>query len=187
MSLDRVETDLLLDTYHSVPPRFQSAAKPTKHVETDAHRLRAKGLSYRRIAQELRVRYRFLVSRWLSGPLPDAAVPEAISGAVTLSLPEVVATPPDRAADAQDLPRRVDDLMATLRQVSRENQEREARLHRLIEEQQKSMQEREIRQDAEIAAMHATVDALVMRLGPANQDEAAQPPRPGFWRRRSAR
>jgi hypothetical protein len=186
MNLDGVETDLLLDTYHPVPSRFRSAGKPAKHVETDAHRLRAKGLSYRRIAQELRVRYD-LVSRWLSGPPPDAAFPEPIPRCVVLPPPEIVAARPDRIPDAQDLPRRIDGLMATLRQVSRENQEREARLHRLIEEQQQSMREREIRHDAEIAALRATVDALAIRLGPADRDEEAQPLRPGFWRRRSVR
>ncbi len=57
MSFEPIVTDLFSDRYRPLPAVMRPPLKPGPMTETSARKLRAKGLSYRRIASELRVRY----------------------------------------------------------------------------------------------------------------------------------
>ena len=174
MGVNHIETDLQVHTIRPVADILRSSARCGVTAEKNAHKLRAEGLSYRRIAVELRVRYD-QVSRWLSGSaLPaDAARPRPTSPE-----PPVAATAQtaDRTAAEAASTGRINDLMATLRQVSRESREREERLHRVIEVERAAAREQMARRDAELDALRATVNELAARIARMDVQE------PHSWR-----
>lgn len=128
--------------------------------EAEAHKLRARGHSYRRIAEVLQVQYN-LVSRWLSGlgesAIADRAEPRRFSRTTVLvrSSPDIEAPPVEIPADFlaryQSMEQRVGDLLATLKQVAQENRERENRLYKALEDERRAAEARETVLRSEIA------------------------------------
>lgn len=180
------------------PPRSRWLGPGEK--EAEAHKLRAKGHSYRRIAEVLQVQYG-LVSRWLSGlgeatSASDSAEPRSYRrGSVFVrATPEPDAPPVEVPADFltryQAMEQRVADLLATLSQVARENRERETRLYKALEDERKAATEREAVLKAEIAEVRSLVEDLVAPDAAPSADGTAAPLAPAgllgrlnLWRR----
>jgi hypothetical protein len=189
MSFDRIDTvppvaDVGTADGRRPPagPLTGPAGAPAGARETAAHKLRARGFSYRRIAEILRERYD-VVSRWLGGAPPAAPIfhdpghapriaraaapvpaptPGAVPGPAPAPAGAVLAAVADAAAEARAraLEQRVADLMATLRQMAAENREREARLHKILEDERRAAAERETRFKEEVEGMRALVEGL---------------------------
>lgn len=194
MSLDRIDTVPPVADVGGPEARRPSpgpAGPPPGARETAAHKLRARGFSYRRIAEVLRERYD-VVSRWLGGapatPVPHdpghaprmdrpppAPSPQRTAVAPVAAPPAQPVPPPvDEAAEARAraLEQRVADLMATLRQMAAENREREARLHKTLEDERRAATEREMRFRDEVDGIRALVEGLLAPEA-ASDDPAA--------------
>jgi hypothetical protein len=182
MTVDRLEQTVIS---YAEPPasgtgrdaRRERWLKPDEK-EAEAHKLRARGFSYRRIAETLQVRYD-QISRWLSGisesaraelrseprlslRLVSRAAPSAES-----ALAASAAASPDFLARYQALEQRAADLLATLKQVAGENREREARLYKMLEDERRAAGERETRIKSELAELREMVEkAMVARPAP---------------------
>jgi len=92
MDLPEVTTATLMDARREA--QQAGIGRPGADKEAAAHRLRARGFSYRRIAETLRIRYD-TVSRWLCGDLPTAMpiVPQATRAATLPAAPAVPTNP----------------------------------------------------------------------------------------------
>jgi hypothetical protein len=206
MGLDEIETT-------QMPSRSQAAgvaARPVQgygsRVEHAAHRLRARGYSYRRISRELSVRYD-LVTLWLSGDVADTpsvypdgriepsfAAPRPASPVTARALPDVAVRAPAAvpAADVSEwrrvaaaLEQRVKDLLASLVQLSQESREREARLSQIAEDDRMAARAREERYFEEMRQLRGTISDLEQRLGqtPSASVADTRPLRRFFWQR----
>jgi hypothetical protein len=201
MGLDEIETTQM-STRGQVPG---AASRPVQgygsRVEHAAHRLRARGYSYRRISRELHVRYD-LVTLWLSGEgaaspavYPDGRIepsfvaarpapPVAVSPARILPEPVPVAEMSDWRRRAAALEQRVKDLLASLVQLSQESREREARLSQAAEDERIAAKAREERYFDEMRQLRGMIGDLEQRLGQAPGAAAEmRPQRRFFWQR----
>jgi ubiquinone biosynthesis protein UbiJ len=124
----------------------------------------------------LRVRYD-QVSRWLSSCAPAAFVADTAAARPFSEQGVDGLSQPAGRVPAGDLTDRVNDLMATLRQVSRESREREEKLYRIIEVERAAAREQAARRDAELDQLRSVVDKLAERV--ARLDA----PEPSAWRR----
>jgi hypothetical protein len=183
MTVDRLEQTVI--SYSEAPasapardvPR-QRWLKPAEK-EAEAHKLRARGFSYRRIAETLQVRYD-QISGWLSGISESARAELRSEPRLSLRLvgraPAVSDSPgmaagaaasPDFLARYQALEQRTADLLATLKQVAAENREREARLYKMLEDERRAASERETRIKTELAELREMVErALTAKPAP---------------------
>ena len=181
MTVDRLEQTVV--AYSEAPPsdagqdlRRERWLKPDEK-EAEAHKLRARGFSYRRIAETLQVRYD-QISRWLSG-ISESARAELRSeprlslrlvGGTAASASQPAVAPagapvsPDFLARYEAMEQRAADLLATLKQVAGENREREGRLYKMLEDERRAASEREARIKAELAELREMVErALASR------------------------
>jgi hypothetical protein len=207
MGLDEIETT-------EMPSRSQTAGIPSRpvqgygsRVEHAAHRLRARGYSYRRISRELSVRYD-LVTLWLSGESevtpsvyldgriePSFAAPRPALPVAATARPQPDAAAWPSAVPAADvsewrrvaaaLEQRVKDLLASLVQLSQESREREARLSQAAEDDRAAARAREERYFDEMQSLRGAVSDLEQRLGqaPSALVADARPVRRFFWQR----
>lgn len=131
MDLPEVTTATLMDARREA--RQAGIGRPGTDKEAAAHRLRARGFSYRRIAETLRIRYD-TVSRWLCGDPPTAAV--------AVSLPQPSTMPPAvRAAPANPgLERRLAALETAMARYEAEAARREERLLAALAEVRDALQ-----------------------------------------------
>jgi hypothetical protein len=191
--LEDIKTEMGPDRAQGTPAQYTARTRPLPRApddraETTAHRLRARGFSYRRIAEELRIRYD-LVSTWLSGqstkpvlrPPQEFSAPEPPQEPAR-SLDSAAPHPPQVAA----LERRIADLLAGMMQQSRDSREREARLHEAIENERRAAAQREAQIVSELNNLRVTVEALVARAGLDAERSSSAPPL-HFWQRRSVR
>jgi hypothetical protein len=181
MTVDRLEQTVI--TYSEPPAsgtsrdvRRERWLKPGEK-EAEAHKLRARGFSYRRIAETLQVRYD-QISRWLSGISESARAelrsePRLSLRLVARAAPSgdaataSAAVSPDFLARYQALEQRTADLLATLKQVATENREREARLYKMLEDERRAASEREARIKGELAELREMVEkAMAARSAP---------------------
>jgi len=208
MAFDRIEQTVVAE----LPGRPAGAravpagtwVKPDRKEEA-AHKLRARGFSYRRIAEVLQVRYD-VISRWLSG-VGEPAGRRTADPTRPWTPPRfdpVPAREDQRDAVREVLARcdaletRASDLMATVRQISAENREREERLRRTLEDERRASAEREERLRGELDQVRGLVEDLLARIAAAAPDglpEAGADPdavepvarslwgRLGLWRR----
>ena len=182
MSANRLEQTVIS---YSQAPASSGAAKDVPRErwlkadekEAEAHKLRARGFSYRRIAETLQVRYD-QISRWLSGISESARgegrseprlslrlVPRPAASAEAASVGTAPAA--DFLARYQAMEQRTADLLATLKQVAAENREREARLYKMLEDERRAASEREARIKGELAELREMVEkALAARAAP---------------------
>jgi hypothetical protein len=186
MTVDRLEQTVIS---YSEPPengtsrdvRRDRWLKPGEK-EAEAHKLRARGFSYRRIAETLQVRYD-QISRWLSGISESARAelrsePRLSLRLVARAAPSgdggmaaSAAVSPDFLARYQALEQRTADLLATLKQVAGENREREARLYKMLEDERRAASERETRIKGELAELREMVEKA-MTARPASPQRA---------------
>ena len=155
--------------------------------ERTAQKLRARGLSYRRIAELLSVRYD-MVAQWLAGlpgtherPLePSPAVHPAIASQVEN---KPTAFPSD-ASRISTLEHRLSEAFTSLQHLSDEGRRREARLLTTLTEERQSARLQIERLDAEVAALRAALVALsrTENGAPLSAESAASLPSRGFWR-----
>jgi hypothetical protein len=159
--------------------------------EAEAHKLRAKGHSYRRIAEVLQVQYG-LVSRWLSGlgertysAEEPVRRPVARAAVLVQATPDPEAPPVPVPADFltryQAMEQRVGDLLATLSKVALENRERENRLYKALEDERRAASDRESLLKTEIAEVRAMVELLAEERGgllPEDATAGSTPSRP---------
>ena len=180
MTVDRLEQTVI--SYDEPPAsgtsrdaRRERWLKPDEK-EAEAHKLRARGFSYRRIAETLQVRYD-QISRWLSGISESARAELRSESRLSLRLvaraapsPEMAvsaAVSPDFLARYQALEQRTADLLATLKQVAAENREREGRLYKMLEDERRAAFEREARIKTELAELREMVEkAMAARAAP---------------------
>lgn len=183
MGFDRIEQTVVADVPPGSSPAPVAAPRllPADRKEQAAHRLRARGFSYRRIAEELQVRYD-VISRWLSGVgeigrrTADPPRPWTPPRFDASAAPEDPGAPVrELLARCDGLERRASDLLATIRQVSAENREREDRLHRALEDERRAAAEREARLRAELEEVRGLVEALLARIAEAAPPGALAP------------
>lgn len=183
MAFERIEQTVVAD----LPPGAAGSrpGAPGRWVKADrkeeaAHKLRARGLSYRRIAEELQVRYD-VISRWLSG-VGEPAGRRTADPPRPWSPPRFDAVPVredqrdavrELLARCDALETRASDLLATIRQVSAENREREDRLRRTLEDERRAAAEREERLRGELDQVRGLVEDLLARIAAAAPDGAA--------------
>jgi predicted transcriptional regulator len=161
--------------------------------EQAAHKLRARGFSYRRIAEELRVRYD-MVSQWLSGlpptsrgPTPPAYAPARVMPAEARQedAREQAAASADAARIAV-LEQRLSEAFAALQRLSDEARQREARLQTALAEERRVATLQIERLNADVAGLRTALAALALR--PPGAPLGAEAARPGsgqgFWQRR---
>lgn len=161
--------------------------------EQAAHKLRARGFSYRRIAEELRVRYD-MVSQWLSGLPPTARGSTPPAPVPTPAVPAEARQEESReqAAPSADgaritlLEQRLSEAFATLQRLSDEARQREARLQAALAEERRVATLQIERLNADVAGLRTALAALALRSpGSALSAEAARPGSgQGFWQRR---
>jgi len=184
-----------------------ASSRPLSHPfgqgsEQAAHKLRARGFSYRRIAEELRVRYD-MVSQWLSGlpPLSRGATPAPPVAAPPVPAPPIPAPAmPTEAwqeeaqgqsaasADAARiamLEQRLSEAFAALQRLSDEARQREARLQAALAEERRVATLQIERLNADVAGLRTALAALALR--PPGATLGAEAARPGsgqgFWQR----
>ncbi|MBC4016339.1 hypothetical protein [Siccirubricoccus deserti] len=118
MNMPEVNTPPLMDTLSEA--QQAGVGRRGTDKQAAAHRLRARGFSYRRIAETLRIRYD-IVSRWMYGdpPRPPAETPPISAPLVTQPVP--LPGPPG-------LEQRLTALEATLSRFEAEAARREERL-----------------------------------------------------------
>jgi predicted transcriptional regulator len=194
MRFDGIET--------SRPPnpgaRPLASSRPLSHPfgqgsEQAAHKLRARGFSYRRIAEELRVRYD-MVSQWLSGlppisrgsqPAPPIPAPAMPTEARQEEAREQAAPSAD-AARIAILEQRLSNAFAALQRLSDEARQREARLQAALAEERRVATLQIERLNADVAGLRTALAALALR--PPGATLGAEAARPGsgqgFWQRR---
>ena len=161
--------------------------------EQAAHKLRARGFSYRRIAEELRVRYD-MVSQWLSGLPPTARGSTPPAPVPTRAVPAEARQEEAReqAAPSADgtritlLEQRLAETFAALQRLSDEARQREARLQAALAEERRVATLQIERLNADVAGLRAALAALALRPpGATLGAEAAHPGSgQGFWQRR---
>ena len=161
--------------------------------EQAAHRLRARGFSYRRIAEELRVRYD-MVSQWLSGlppttrssappaPVPTRAVPTEARQEERCEQ----AAPSADGARITLLEQRLSEAFAALQRLSDEARQREARLQAALAEERRAATLQIERLNADVAGLRTALAALALRPPGVTLGAEAAHPGPGqrFWQRR---
>jgi len=131
MDLPEVTTATLMDARREA--QQAGVGRPGADKEAAAHRLRARGFSYRRIAETLRIRYD-TVSRWLCGDPPTATpiAPPPLQAAVS---------PATRAMPASGgLERRLAALEVTMARYEAEAARREERLLAALAEVRDALQ-----------------------------------------------
>ncbi|MFD2264243.1 hypothetical protein ACFSM5_15175 [Lacibacterium aquatile] len=184
MSFERIDQTVVAHDAASATPRPADLPRPARsrwlgaaEKEAEAHKLRARGHSYRRIAEVLQVQYG-LVSRWLSGlgeSLADSAPAEprrfTRTSVLVRATPDVDAPPVEIPTDFltryQAMEQRVGDLLATLKQVASENRERENRLYKALEDERKAAEGREAALRAEITEIRELLEqAASVELAP---------------------
>lgn len=192
MRFDGIET--------STPPTLGSRAfdaprvlpHPPGHAgEQAAQKLRARGFSYRRIAEELRVRYD-MVSQWLSGLPPTSRLPAVSAPAAARSVPaepyrdQGLAQASADAARIAVLEERLSEAFVALQRLSDEARQREARLHAALAEERRVATLQIERLNTDVVGLRTAL--AVLSLGPPGAPpvaNAAQPAsRLGFWQRR---
>lgn len=167
MSFERIDQTVVAHEPASAAAQSSELPQPSRsrwlgvaQKEAEAHKLRARGHSYRRISEVLQVQYG-LVARWLSGlgdsVISDRSEPRRFSRASVLvrSSPDSDAPPVEIPADFlaryQAMEQRVGDLLVTLKQVAQENRDRENRLYKALDDERKAAEAREVALRAEIA------------------------------------
>ncbi|MFM2148634.1 MAG: hypothetical protein RLZZ187_940 [Pseudomonadota bacterium] len=161
--------------------------------EQAAHKLRARGFSYRRIAEELRVRYD-MVSQWLSGlpptsrgPTPPAYAPARVMPAEARQeeAREQAAASADAARIAV-LEQRLSEAFAALQRLSDEARQREARLQTALAEERRVATLQIERLNADVAGLRTALAALALRPpgAPLGAEAARTGSGQGFWQRR---
>lgn len=138
-----VDTAPLIDAAREA--RRAGVGRRQANQEVAAHRLRARGFSYRRIAETLRIRYD-VVSRWLYGepPAPPATpLAPASQPAAPVPRPSPAVAPAAVPAQAASLEARIAWLESALVRFQDEALRREERLL------------------AELAALRAALDGVV--------------------------
>lgn len=161
--------------------------------EQAAHKLRARGFSYRRIAEELRVRYD-MVSQWLSGLPPTPRSPAPPPPAPAHGVPDaarqdqardLAATSADAARIAR-LEQRLTEVFAALQRLSDEARQREARLQTALAEERRLATLQIERLNADITGLRTAL--AVLALHPPGAAPGAEVARPGsgqgFWQKR---
>lgn len=204
MRFDGIET--------SKPPTFGSRPlDPSRALphpsgqggEQAAHKLRARGFSYRRIAEELRVRYD-MVSQWLSGlpptsrgPTPPAPVPARVVPAEARQGQgrEQAAASADAARIAV-LEQRLSEAFVALQRLADEARQRETRLQAALAEERRVAAAQVERLNADITGLRTAVAVLSLRPpgpttaaaqrgdAPIAADGTRPPSGLGFWQRR---
>jgi hypothetical protein len=155
--------------------------------ERTAHKLRAQGLSYRRIAELLSVRYD-MVAQWLAGlPGTYERSLEPSPAVHTAIAPQAESQPAAFTSDAtrmSALEHRLSKAFTLLQRLSDEGRRREERLLTTLTEERQSARLQIERLDAEVAALRATLEALSStdNGAPLNAESTAFPPSRGFWR-----
>lgn len=192
MRFDGIET--------SSPPTLGSRAFDAPRVaphpsgqgsEQAAQKLRARGFSYRRIAEELRVRYD-MVSQWLSGLPPTSRAPTGPAPVAASMAPaeprrhqELGQASADGARIAV-LEQRLSEAFAALQRLSDEARQREARLQAALAEERRVATLQIERLNTDVAGLRTALAVLSLR--PPGAPPAAEGARPasglGFWQRR---
>jgi uncharacterized protein YjcR len=187
MTVDRLEQTVIAYDEPAISAAIPDARrerwlKPTEK-EAEAHKLRARGFSYRRISEILQVRYDH-ISRWLSGT-GDSARSE-LRSEPRLSLRLVtgsVAPGGDLMAGSAGVPaeflqryksleQRTADLLATLKQVAGENREREARLYKMLEDERRAAAEREARIKSDMMELRQMIErAMAAKAAPSQRTQ----------------
>jgi transcriptional regulator with XRE-family HTH domain len=194
MRFDGIETSKppTLGTRPLDPLRARSCP-PGQGGEQAAHKLRARGFSYRRIAEELRVRYD-MVSQWLSGmppssrgSTPPAPVPTpAVQAEARQEESREQAAPSADGVRIAFLERRLSEVFAGLQRLSDEARQREARLQTALVEERRVATLQIERLNTDVAGLRAALAALALR--PPGATLGAEAARPGagrgFWQRR---
>lgn len=190
MRFDGIETSK--PPTHGARPLGSSRAlsrPPGEGGEEAAQKLRARGFSYRRIAEELRVRYD-IVSQWLSGlpptsrgPTPQAPVPARAVPAAARR--EQAAASADGVRIAM-LEQRLSEAFAALQRLSDEARQREARLQTALAEERRVATLQIERLNADVAGLRTALAALALRPPGAalGADGARSGSGRGFWQRR---
>jgi hypothetical protein len=119
VNMPEVTTAPLIDSESAA--QQAGATRRGTDKQAAAHRLRALGFSYRRIAETLRIRYD-IVSRWMYGEPPPSAV------AAPIPTPAPVAALPETAPVTPGLEQRLAALEAALSRFQAEAAQREERL-----------------------------------------------------------
>lgn len=199
MRFDGIET--------STPPKLGSrsvdAPRALPHLpgqggEQAAQKLRARGFSYRRIAEELRVRYD-MVSQWLSGLPPTARTAATAAPLPPRAVPaepqhEAARTQAAASADAARiavLEQRLSEVFVALQRLSEEARQREGRLLAALAEERRVAAAQIERLNADITGLRTAVAVLSLRppgttsaATPRAADVARPPSTQGFWQRR---
>jgi predicted transcriptional regulator len=155
--------------------------------ERTAQKLRAQGLSYRRIAELLSVRYD-MVAQWLAGlPGTYERSMEPSPAVHTAIAPQAESQPAaftSAATRISALEHRLSEAFTLLQRLSDAGRRREERLLTTLTEERQSARLQIERLDAEVAALRATLEALSStdNGAPLNAESAASPPSRGFWR-----
>jgi hypothetical protein len=117
LNMPEVNTAPLMDTLSEA--QQAGVGRRGTDKQAAAHRLRARGFSYRRIAETLRIRYD-IVSRWMYGDPPPPVAPPP--------LPVPAVARPAAAPAAVGLEQRLAALEAALARFQLETAQREDRL-----------------------------------------------------------
>jgi predicted transcriptional regulator len=173
MKVDRLEQTVISHSEEPVSGGSAVRSVPRERwlkadeKEAEAHKLRARGFSYRRIAETLQVRYD-QISRWLSGISESAREPRSeprlslrLVTSAGSSIPAGTPPSPDYVKRYQALEQRAADLLATLKQVAAENREREARLYKMLEDERRAASEREARIKGELGELREMVEKVL--------------------------
>ena len=190
MMFDSIETSAQQTLTRPLDAPRPLAQPPTQGGEQAAHKLRARGFSYRRIAEELRVRYD-MVSQWLSGLPPASRAPAPLPSSVPRTEPQREGRHEQAAAPGDDsriavLEQRLAEAFAALQLLAHEARARELRLQAALAEERRVTALQVERLSSDIARLRA---ALVAPVRPpsgvqptAGTGRAASPQ--GFWQRR---
>jgi hypothetical protein len=190
MMLDSIETSAPQTLTRPLDAPRPLAQPPTQGGEQAAHKLRARGFSYRRIAEELRVRYD-MVSQWLSGLPPASRAPAPLPSSVPRIEPQREGRREQAAAPGDDpriavLEQRLAEAFAALQLLAHEARARELRLQAALAEERRVTALQVERLSSDIAGLRAALVAPVRPpSGVPAAAEAARAASPqGFWQRR---
>jgi hypothetical protein len=166
------------------------AQPPVQGGEQAAHKLRARGFSYRRIAEELRVRYD-MVSQWLSGLPPASRAPAPSPSSVPRSEPQREERREQAAASGDNsriavLEQRLAEAFAALQLLAHEARAREVRLQAALAEERRVTAFQVERLSSDIAGLRAALAAPARPPSgaPAAAEAARAASSQGFWQRR---